>query len=589
MNDGSITASPEQKMASNPLKAREDLHAWRERQPTNLFTSDRQLVRLLRATLGEERFAKHRAHFEAFGGVVAGPLDEAAIVNNRTTNLPELERWSPLGERIEAVAHHPSYHDCGRHIYEDGEVIAAYAEPASNTRAMALFYLSSHVGEAGHNCPVACTAGVVKALGAEGSEALKARWLGGVLTKDYPERLDGAQFVTEVQGGSDVGLNAVVATPDGEGFGTTRWRITGEKWFCSNSDADLILMTARVAGGGTRGLGLFLVPRLLEDGTVNHFNVRRLKDKIGTRSMPSGEIDFVGAIGYAVGPVDQGFRTLMAQVINTSRLYNTVGTAGIARRARLIAQAYAQSRVAFGQPIARFPLVQEMVARMRGASQALTAGAMRIAHHLDKEERGELSDVERAWLRVGTNLAKMRSCQHSHRVVLTAIETLGGNGAIESFSVLPRLLRDNVVYENWEGTHNTLIAQTHRDFAKHRLHEPFIAVLRRDLTTGDAAIDAALEPARAAIDRAEDALGSILALPDPGTAALMLRPHVERLGDALFAGAFAQDLLTEEDADRRAAELDVLTVFVDEHLRVARPDPDQATAARFARVMELDG
>lgn len=576
-------------MASNPVKARRDLHAWRERQPANFYTSDRQLVRLLQTFLGQDRYLRHREHFASFGAVCAGPLDEAAVINNRGANLPELDRWSPLGERIEAVAHHPSYHDCGRHIYEDGEVIAAYAEPASNVRALALFYLSSHVGEAGHNCPVACTAGVVKALGAEGSDALKARWLGGVLTNTYADRLDGAQFVTEVQGGSDVGLNAVEATPDGEGFGTTRWRITGEKWFCSNSDADLILMTARVAGHGTQGLGLFLVPRLLEDGTVNHFTVRRLKDKIGTRSMPSGEIDFQGAVGYAVGPVDKGFRTLMAQVINTSRLYNTVGTAGIARRARLVAQAYAQSRVAFGHPIAQYPLVQEMVARMRASSQALTAGAMRLAHGLDRAERGELAGDELAWLRVGTNLAKMRSCQHSHRVVLTAIETLGGNGAIETFSVLPRLLRDNVVYENWEGTHNTLIAQTHRDFAKHGLHAPFIAVLRRDLTTGDAAIDAALAPAHEALDRAEDALGAILALPDPGTAALLLRPHVERLGDALFAGAFAQDLLTEADPARRAAELDVLTVFVDEHLRAARPDPDLATAARFGRIVALDG
>lgn len=576
-------------MISNPSKARADLHAWRDRQPKNFFASDRQLARLLRAALGEAGFAAHQAHFEAFGAVCAGSLDEAAIVNNRTGNEPQLDRWSALGERTEGVAHHPSYHDCGRHIYEDGEVIAAYADPAANARALALFYLSSHVGEAGHNCPVACTAGVAKALAAEGSAALKARWLPGVLTARYAERLDGAQFVTEVQGGSDVGLNAVAATPDGEAFGTTRWRITGEKWFCSNSDADLILMTARVAGHGTRGLGLFLVPRLLEDGSVNAFAVRRLKDKIGTRSMPSAEIDFNGAVGYAVGPVDQGFRTLMAQVINTSRLYNTVGTAGIARRARLVAQAYAESRVAFGQPIAGFPLVQEMVARMRAAGQAVLAGSMRLAHHLDKEERGTLSEPERAWLRVGTNLAKMRSCQHSHRVVLTAIETLGGNGAIETFSVLPRLLRDNVVYENWEGTHNTLIAQTHRDFAKHRLHEPFIAVLRRDMATGDAALDAALAPAREALDRAEAALGRILALPDPGVAALMLRPHAERLGDALFAAAYAQDLLTESDPARRAAELDVLTVFVDEHLRVARPDPDEATAARFARIMALEG
>jgi len=576
-------------MAHNPLEARKDLHAWRERQPRNFYTSDRQLQRLLRRFLGPARLARHAEHFAFFGATCAGPLDEAAAVNNAPGHEPALDRWSPLGERTEGVAHHPSYHDCGRHIYEDGEVIAAYAETASNARALALFYLSSHVGEAGHNCPVACTAGVVKALGAEGSEALQARWLPGVLTSRYRERLDGAQFITELQGGSDVGLNAVTATPDGEEFGTTRWRIHGEKWFCSNADADVMLMTARVAGAGTAGLGLFLVPRRLEDGSVNHYTLRRLKEKIGTRSMPSGEIDFEGALGYAVGPVRAGFRTLMAQVINTSRLYNTVGCAGIARRARLVAQAYAETRVAFGHPIADYPLVGEMVARMRAASQATTAAALTLAATLDRDERGELSDGERAWHRVATNLAKMRSCQHSHRVVLTAIETLGGNGAIETFSVLPRLLRDNVVYENWEGTHNTLIAQTFRDFAKHRMHEPFLAVLERDLTTGDALLDEALAPAREAVARTAAALPALLAEADPGLGALLLRPHAERLGDAMFASAFAQDLLHEGDAERRAAEAEVLAVFVDEHLRASRPDPDAASAARFARIIRLDG
>lgn len=576
-------------MASNPSKAREDLQAWRERQPRDFFTSDRQLQRLLRRFLGPARLARHAPHFAAFGATCAGPLDDAAAENNAPGHEPTLARWSPTGERLEAVAHHPSYHACGRHIYEDGEVISAYAETASNARALALFYLSSHVGEAGHNCPVACTAGLVKALRAEGADALQARWLPGLLTDRYSQRLDGAQFVTELQGGSDVGLNAVTATPDGEAFGTTRWRLSGEKWFCSNADADLILMTARVAGAGTAGLGLFLVPRRLEDGALNRFTLRRLKDKIGTRSMPSAEIDFEGATGYAVGPVDGGFRTLMTQVIHTSRLYNTVGSAGIARRARLVAQAYAETRVAFGQPIAAYPLVAEMVARMRAASQATTAAALTLAAGLDREERGELDRDERAWLRVGTNLAKMRSCQHSHRVVLTAIETLGGNGAIETFSVLPRLLRDNVVYENWEGTHNTLIAQTWRDFAKHRMHEGLLAVLRRDLATGDPALDLALAPARAAVERAAAALPELLAAADPGLGALLLRPHAERLADALFAAAFAQDLLAEEDPARRAAETDALTVFVDEHLRAARPDPDAAAAARFARVAALDG
>ncbi|MCA9513626.1 MAG: acyl-CoA dehydrogenase family protein [Myxococcales bacterium] len=568
-------------------KARADLQAWRERQPTNFFTENRQLGRLTRRFLGEDGWARHRAHLERFGAVAAGPLDAAAIENNRAGNEPKLDRWSPIGERLEAIAHHPSFQACGRHIYEDGEVIAAYGGDAPHARALALFFLSSHAGEAGHNCPVACTAGIVKALAAEGSEELKARYMPGLLTNRFEERLDGAQFLTEIQGGSDVGANGTRAEPDGEALGTTRWRIHGEKWFCSNADADLILMTARWGGPGTSGLGLFLVPRLLEDGSVNAFTIRRLKEKLGTRSMASGEIDFHGAVAYAVGPVERGFKTVITQVIHTSRLYNTMATGANAQRAYFVAKAYAETREAFGKVIGDFPLVAEMIASLRGVTGAITAAGMTLARGLDRLEAGGLDEAEHAWLRVATNLAKMRSSQHSHRAVLTAIETLGGNGAIETFSVLPRLLRDNVVCENWEGTHNTLVAQTLRDFGRLRLHEGFLAVLRRDLLTGVASVDAATAPARAAVEHVADALHAVLAEKDPDVATFMLRPHAERLADAMFASAWAQDVAREEDAARRDAEAEALGWFVDQHVAATPPTRDGSQAARAARVAAL--
>src|SRR5690606_16204596 len=127
------------------------------------------------------------------------------------------------------------------------------------------------------------------------------------------------------------------------------WRIFGEKWFCSNIDADVFLMTARPegAGAGTSGLGLFLVPRHLDDGRVNGFYVRRLKDKLGTRSMASGECDFNDAVAYHMGPVGSGFKNMMQLVINTSRLFNAVGCVGVMRRALVTARQYAKYRRAF--------------------------------------------------------------------------------------------------------------------------------------------------------------------------------------------------------------------------------------------------
>ena len=543
-------------------RGRTALKQWREEQPKNFFKNSHLEVSL-RRHWNDAQWQAHRPTLENFGSVAAGELDEAAIINNRTHNLPLLERFSDLGERLESVEHHPSYHVCGKAIYEDGKVIAALRETQGNLLAQALFYISSHVGEAGHNCPVACTAGVVKALKAAGSAELQSAYLPGLLTHHYADRLDGAQFLTEVQGGSDVGANCVEAHPDGEAMGTTRWKIFGEKWFCSNADADLILMTARVqnAPDGTRGLGLFLLPRVLPDHTPNLFTLRRLKDKLGTRSMPSAEIDFNGATAYAVGPVEQGFATVINHVINTSRLYNTVGCTGIARRATLIAHGYAEHREAFGQAVIAYPLMQEMLASMHAIEAALLSGSMLLASELDHVESGERDEVRRGALRIAINLAKMRSCQHSHRVVLTGIETLGGNGAIESFSVLPRLMRDNIVYENWEGTHNTLLAQTLRDCARHRLHdalakwmEELLAEVPDKYAKFKTMLSSAQSECMAAVDQSLNAQ-------DPNVAALLARPHLERLADLFFAIALLSDIPHFKDTKEERRTRAKLTWF----------------------------
>ena len=139
----------------------------------------------------------------------------------------------------------------------------------------------------------------------------------------YATAARGSQFLTEVQGGSDVGANVCRAVPAGDG---ETYRITGEKWFCSVADADQFFLTARVDGGreGTRGLGSFVVPRQV-DGAPNGFTLRRLKDKLGTRGLASGEIDFDGALAWPIGPVEHGFRTAVGIVLNTSRWMTAVG------------------------------------------------------------------------------------------------------------------------------------------------------------------------------------------------------------------------------------------------------------------------
>jgi acyl-CoA dehydrogenase len=454
-------------------EGRRALIEWRRRQPENAYLDDTHFRHVLAVYAGE-RLAAIERDLVRFGAEVAGPVDALVRRNNLFHNNPQLERFDGVGVRTERIEHHPAYHEAGRFIYGSG-VMEAYGTPASSIAALARFYVSSYNGEAGHNCPLACTAGVIRVLQELGTAELKDRFLPGLVDRDYDRHLEGAQFLTEIQGGSDVGANATRAIRDDTGT----WRIHGEKWFCSNIDADLFLMTARPDGApdGTRGLGLFLVPRSLQDGSVNGFHIRRLKDKLGTRSMASGECDFDGAVAWPMGDLGDGFKNMMSLVINTSRIYNATSCCGSARRAYVTAQTYAEYRRAFDHAIVDYPLVQETLADTRAEVDAMVSGTFHEIWLQDRVDAGQATENERGFLRMAVNLNKMRTAKSNREAVVNGIEILGGNGAIETFSVLPRLLRDAIVSENWEGTHNTLIMQVLRDCEKYRVHQAYFAYL----------------------------------------------------------------------------------------------------------------
>ncbi len=506
-------------------QGRDALLAWQQAHPSNAYTADPYFRRVLTHHAGP-RIDRIEADLIRFGEEVAGPVDAAVRENNLHTNLPRLERYSGLGVRTEEIVHHPTYHEAGRFIYGSG-VMEAYAEHPNHLGALARFYVSSYNGEAGHNCPLACTAGVIRVIQELGSDELRQRYLQRLLDRNYDRHYEGAQFLTEVQGGSDVGANATRAVKSSDG----KWRIFGEKWFCSNIDADLFLMTARIENDGkswpgTAGLGLFLVPRDQDDGRVNEFTVRRLKDKLGTRSMASGEADFEGALAYHMGDVGEGFKNMMALVINTSRIYNAVGCAGVARRAFVTAQTYAKHRTAFGSAIIEYPLVQEHLADMRADLESMISSTFYLVALQDRIEAGEATDDEKGFQRLAVNLNKMATAKVSRQMVVDAIEVLGGNGAIESFSVLPRLLRDAIVYENWEGTHNTLLMQMYRDMAKYKVQDAFLAELKR-LALGGSQTQSAEFIAR--IDDFSERLSEVLEMPSE-ICPVFLKPLMTQLG-----------------------------------------------------------
>jgi hypothetical protein len=414
----------------------------------------------------------------------AGPrLDAFARESNRDENLPWLRRRDEFGHRREEIVFHPTYHEAGRIFWSSG-VLAALSEPGNEVLAGAIAYLLDQHGEAGHACPVACTAGAIKLIQQVGSPDQKSRYLPELLSADYDHGMRAAQFVTEVQGGSDVGSNSCRAKADRQRKGW--FRISGEKWFCSVADADLFVVSARVDGApsGTSGLGLFLVPRHV-DGEVNGFRLQNLKYKLGTRSMATGEIEFDGALGEAIGDLAGGFKNLVGIVLDTSRVHNAIAACGLARRALVEGHAYTTHRRAFSHPIAVYPGVQEILARMKLSTMAALCTSFRILSMSDTVDTGRGDADLIAARRIAVMINKYWTAITSTACARDGIELLGGNGTIEDFSVLPRLYRDAIVVESWEGTHNTLCAQVLRDFSERGLHRPWLDRLTAEIEALD--------------------------------------------------------------------------------------------------------
>ncbi len=466
-------------MSDNRIdQGREALATWQAHKPRDYLEADPYIQRILQMHMGDS-YQRRQPMLSKAASMSATRMDSLAIASSRDENLPRLSRFNGIGERTEEVVFHPSYHELGTCVWDTG-VLAVLEQPGNEVLSGALDYFIAHNGEAGHACPVACTAGLIKLLQQIGSAEQKKRYLPQLLETDYTKRLHAAQFVTEIQGGSDVALNSCIAVPDAKRKGL--YRISGEKWFCSVVDASLFVMTARPEGApqGTQGLALFLVPRTV-DGNVNDFTIRRLKYKLGTRSMASAEVDFNGVLAEPIGPLGEGFKNLMSIVLDTSRVHNAVVACGLMRRACIEAQGYAQHRVAFEKAIIEHPTVAQILARMKVITSATVSTTFRILAMNDQLATGQpLKDVKDA-RRTHVNINKYWTALQCTQVIRDAIEVLGGNGTIEEFSVLPRLYRDAIVLESWEGTHNTLCAQVLRDFATRSLHRPWLSEIRQAL------------------------------------------------------------------------------------------------------------
>ena len=455
----------------NHLSARNNLALWQSKLQQMNCANDSLLLHSIGYILQNK--AKQDKEFmlslHSLGQKTISELEPKVAENDYRFNLPRLESYDGIGQLTNKIIHHPYYQQVGDGIYSTG-MMKRINQPGELTKSLLLFYITSHLGEAGHNCPVACTAGVIRVFNQIGDFPEKQVLLEKLITPSFQDNYTGAQFVTEVQGGSDVGLNSCKAHKQEDGT----WSISGEKWFCSNANADVFLMTARYDEdiAGTKGLGLFLVKRCKQDGTPNALKIRRLKEKIGTRSMASGEIDFINAQAIAMGKPENGFKLLMQNVLHLSRIYNSFAILGAASRAYQVARSYAKYRIAFNTAIENYPLVQQPLADIRALNCAMLSSALATSQLQDAVDcKKSVNEEVQLLLRIRANINKYITAKYCVENIHKCIDVLAGNGAIETFSPLPRLFRDAIVYENWEGTHNTLRMQVLRDIHKFKINK----------------------------------------------------------------------------------------------------------------------
>ncbi len=419
---------------------------------TNFYRADPALTDLLRLHLPDATFRHIEPHLDRLGAMAGGHLDECARLADRHT--PVLHQRDKFGRDEQWIEYHPAYRELERaafgefgiHAMSVRKGILGWPDKYPVVAKHAFTFLFNQA-EFGLGCPINVTDGCAKLLANFGSDDLKARYLDGLTQTDMSKLTQGGQFMTEKEGGSDVGTLTTRAVQEGD-----HWRLYGEKWFCSNADAEVVMLLARPegAGPGTRGVGLFLMPRRLDDGSQNHYRIVRLKDKLGTRSMASGEIKLEGAIAYAVGKLDRGF-VQMAEMVNSSRLSNGVKSTALMRRAHHDAMTVARNRVVFGSRIIDKPLAQRQLMKIMLATEQGLSLSFLTADALDRAEAG--SQDAAALLRILTPTLKFRATRDARKVCGDALEMRGGIGYIEEFATA-RLLRDAHLGSIWEGTGN---------------------------------------------------------------------------------------------------------------------------------------
>ena len=431
-------------------------------------------------------------------GLLAGAA--ATQEHARLANIarPVLRTHDSRGNRVDEVDFHPSWHYLLNTAVCNGLHAAPWADPrpGAHVARAAKFFVWTQA-EAGHGCPVSMTYACVPALRHAPSLAASFEPLltasvyePGQLPPAGKAGLLAGMAMTEKQGGSDVRANTTIAVPAGAG----QYLLTGHKWFCSAPMCDLFLVLAQAP----EGLSCFLLPRVLPDGSRNAMHIQRLKDKLGNTSNASSEVEYDNAVAWLVGEPGRGVATII-NMVSATRLDCVLGSAAAIRQACVIAAHYARRRQSFGTALISHPAMAPVITDLTLESEAATTLAMRLAGAADRAARGNAAEA--ALLRITLPAAKYWVCKRTPAITGEALECLGGNGYVEDYSPMPRLLRDAPLNSIWEGSGNVTALDVLR--ALTRSPDAADALLAEiDLAGGDRRVAAAAASLRQEIKEA---------------------------------------------------------------------------------------
>ena len=426
----------------------------------NQYEDDRVLRSYLSRVLPKDVLRDVEESLTELGRLSGAELYEFQLADR--LNEPTLAQWDAWGNRIDKVELTPLWRLAERIAAEHGVVATAYEQrhgSLSRVHQCALAYLFTPSTDI-YSCPLAMTDGAARTLLDSGNQKLIDRAVPHLITRNPNEFWTAGQWMTELTGGSDVGLSETVARQDpGD---SESFRLYGRKWFTSAVSSQIALTLARPEGNppGGRGLALFYVERRDEHGRLNNIEINRLKDKLGTRKVPTAELNLNGTPAQLVKGSTDGVRNI-APLLNITRLWNGISAVALMRRGLALAHDYAGKRIAFGAPLAEKALHVDTLANLQAEAEAAFHLAFYVAELTGRSETREISDEDAQLLRLLTPVMKLTTGKQAVTVASEVLESFGGAGYVEDTG-LPVLLRDAQVLPIWEGTTNVLALDTLR-------------------------------------------------------------------------------------------------------------------------------